>query len=223
MKKAYVHIHRFEYVWVDCKTEHDIRKLDYCQLMVDQIWEFDLIDIPHDLEEDGNVLDLTYVENKVSSTPLALIEWSQKESTSIKDRFQSILANANVWLSSKGIRLKPFSSRSDDDIIGHVGRILDIRMKNKQDSSTPIKAPKLKFTIWARKVKAQGKPLASNVHETWESEVQDEQLEGEHPWILLMFINFKVIRRTMKSMMNKEYHKQISPKNPYPRYLFLLL
>lgn len=90
LKKAYVHVHRIEDIWTDQRTEQDIKKLDYCQLTLDQIQEFNLVDILDDLEEDGNVIDLTYVENKVSSTPLPLIQWSNKESTSIKDRFQSI-------------------------------------------------------------------------------------------------------------------------------------
>lgn len=96
MKKAYTYVHLIEDVWVDCRMKHDIRKLDYCRLTVDQIREFDLVDIPNDLEEDDNVLDLTYVDKNVSSTSLPLIKWSQKESTYIKDKFQIIFANTNV-------------------------------------------------------------------------------------------------------------------------------
>lgn len=65
---------------------------------MDQIREFDLTNILEDFEDDGNVLDLAYVDNKVSSTILPLIQWSQKECTSIRDRFQSILTNTNVWI-----------------------------------------------------------------------------------------------------------------------------
>lgn len=89
--------------------------------------------------------------------------------------------NTNVWLSSKGIPFKPFSSSSNDDIVGPMGRILKIRTKNKQDPVTPAKAPKLKFTVGTKKGKDQGEPLVSNVHETQESEVPDEQLEAKHP------------------------------------------
>lgn len=84
---AYVHVHWIQDVWVDCRTKNDVRKLDYCYLTVNQIREFDLANISNDLEDDGNVPDLAYVDNKVSSTPLPLIKWSQKESTSIRDRF----------------------------------------------------------------------------------------------------------------------------------------
>lgn len=30
LKKAYVHVHRIKDVWVDYRSKHDIRKLDYC-------------------------------------------------------------------------------------------------------------------------------------------------------------------------------------------------
>lgn len=36
MKKAYVHVDRIEDVWVDYWIEHDVRKLDYCWLIVDE-------------------------------------------------------------------------------------------------------------------------------------------------------------------------------------------
>lgn len=45
---------------------------------MEQIQGFDLVDILVDLEEDDNVLYLTYVENKVCSTSFLLIQWSQK-------------------------------------------------------------------------------------------------------------------------------------------------
>lgn len=37
LKKAYIHVHCVEDVLADCRTNHDIRKLDYCRLTVDQI------------------------------------------------------------------------------------------------------------------------------------------------------------------------------------------
>lgn len=89
--------------------------------------------------------------------------------------------NTNVWLASKGISLKPFSFGSRDDTASPMGRRSKLRTKNKQDITTPTKAPKLNFTIGTKKGKAQGEPSTSNVHETQESEVLDEQLEGENP------------------------------------------
>lgn len=121
------------------------------------------------------------LKKKISSTPLPHIQWSQKESTSIRDKFQSILANTNVWISSKGIQLKPFSSSSDDGTVGPVGKRSKIITKNKQDSATPSKAPRLKFIVGTNKGKAQGEPSASNIHEVQEPKIQDKKLEGEHP------------------------------------------
>lgn len=77
--------------------------------------------------------------------------------------------------------MKPFSSGSDDDIDGHVGRRSETRTKNKQDPSTPWKAPKLKFRVGANKGNTQGEPSSSNVYGTRESKVQDEHLDDENP------------------------------------------
>lgn len=73
LKKNYVHVHRIEDVWVDCRSKHDVRKLDYYRLTVEQIENFCLTDDPDNLKEDGDVLDPTYEKNKVSSTPFPLI------------------------------------------------------------------------------------------------------------------------------------------------------
>lgn len=82
--------------------------------------------------------------------------------------------NTNMWISSKGIPLKPFSSSSDDDTTSPIGNKSEIRTKNKQDPSTPAKVPKLKFTVPTKKGKSQGETSASNVYETQESKVPDE-------------------------------------------------
>lgn len=95
--------HTWEDVWVDCRSEHDSRKLDYCHLTVEQIENFGLVDVPGDLEEDDDILDPMFEKKKVSSTPLPLIQWSQKECTSIKACFQSFLPNTVIWLSLHGV------------------------------------------------------------------------------------------------------------------------
>lgn len=87
-----------------------------------KIRKFNLVDISDDLEDHGNILDITYVDNKVPSIAFPLIQWSQKEFTSIPDRCQSNLTNTNVWLTNKGIQLKPFSSGFKDDTAGLVGK-----------------------------------------------------------------------------------------------------
>lgn len=76
--------------------------------------------------------------------------------------------------------MNPFSTSSDEDIIGHVDKRSENRTKNKQDPTTPQKAPKLKFTTGDNKGKSQGEPSISNVQETKESKVQDENLNDEH-------------------------------------------
>lgn len=104
---------------------------------MEQIWDLDLTNILDDLEEDGIIVDLVYVEKKVLGIPLPLIQYSQKEATSIRDIFLSILANTTVWISNKVIQLKPFFTSSDDDTLGTVGKRSKIIRKNKQDPATP--------------------------------------------------------------------------------------
>lgn len=158
LKKPYVHVHWIEDVWADCRSDHDVRRLDYCLLTVEQIENFGLADVPDDLEEDSDILDPLYKNNRVYSTPLPLIQWSQKEQISIKVCFQSILTNTDIWLSLHGVPLKPFSSGCDDDTIGPMGKRFEIRNKNKQDVVTPTKIPKLKFIVGSKKGKSQGEP-----------------------------------------------------------------
>lgn len=108
IKKSCTHVHWVEDVWIDCKIEGGIRRLDYCHLTVEKNKNLDLVNIPEDLEDDGNILGPMYEKNKVVDSPFPFIQWSQKENTSIKARFQNILANTNVWLTQQGIQLKPF-------------------------------------------------------------------------------------------------------------------
>lgn len=121
-----------------------------------------------------------YEKNIVSSTPLFLIQWSQQECTSIKEWFQSIRTNTNIWLTLHGVPMKPFSFDFDDDIVDPMGRRSKIRTKNKQDPTTLAKAHKLKFIVGTKKGKDQGEPSSSNVNETRESNLSIEQVEGEH-------------------------------------------
>lgn len=174
-------MHWIEDVQADCRSEHDVRKFDYSWLTVEQIEDFGLADVPEDLEENSDILDPMYEKNKVSSTPLPLIQWSQKECTSIRAHVQSILTNTNVWLSLHGVPIKLFSPTSDDDTAGPMGKRAYIRTKNKQDLATSTKDPKLKFTVGSKKGKNQGEPLSSNVQEISELEVSDKQEENDHP------------------------------------------
>lgn len=144
IKKSYAHVHQIEDVWIDCRIEEDIQSLDYFRLIVEKIENFNLANIPKNLEEDGDILDPMYKKNKVVRSPLPLIQWSQKENTSIRVRFQNILDNTNVWLTLHGVQLKPFETRSDDDIARPMGKTFELRTKNRQDPIAP-KAPQVKI------------------------------------------------------------------------------
>lgn len=103
IKKNYTHIHQIEDRWVDCRTEEDVQRLDYYHLTVEKIENLDLVEVLEDLEEDGDILDLAYERKIIVGLPLPLIQWSQKENTSIRAKFQRILDNTTVWLNLHGV------------------------------------------------------------------------------------------------------------------------
>lgn len=72
--KSYTHVHKFEYIWVEFRTIEGVRKLEYIQLNLENIKTLDLVDITHDMEDEDDILDPTYEDNKVNiNTRLLLI------------------------------------------------------------------------------------------------------------------------------------------------------
>lgn len=180
LKKSYTHAHWVEDIWIDCRIEEDIRRLDYCCLILEQIENQNIIDIPQDLGDDRVFLDPAYENNKVVDSPLPLIQWSQKENTLIRTRFQSILANTNVWLTQKVIQYKYFQTGSEDDTTWLVGKTSKLRTKNRQDTIVP-KAPKFKFIFGKGKDKIQGESSTQDTQtqDEDEEELLEEEIEHE--------------------------------------------
>lgn len=104
IKRAFTHVHRLEDIWVDLRSKEDVRKMDYSKLTLEQIVDLDLTKIPKGMVDDEKTLDPKYTEQRVVEAPLPSVQWSQKECTSIFDRFQPILANTNAWLKSNNIK-----------------------------------------------------------------------------------------------------------------------
>lgn len=104
IKRTFAHVHRLEDIWVDLHIEEDIRKMDYNSLTLEQIVDLDLTKILEGMVDDKKILDLEYIEQRVVEAPLPVVQWSQKECTSIFDIFQLILANINTWLKSNNIK-----------------------------------------------------------------------------------------------------------------------
>lgn len=102
--RQFVHVYRLEDIWIDLRTEADIQRMDYQRLSIKQIIDFNLADIPPGVEDDDNILDRDYTRNHVEDLPILSPSWSGKESVSILDRFQSILANTNIWLKRRGLK-----------------------------------------------------------------------------------------------------------------------
>ena len=80
--------------------------MDYYILTLQQIIDLNMLEIPLDfqIEDDANILDPEYHQAGFDKRRPFLIQWQQKEGTSILDRFQTILANTNKWLKIKGLK-----------------------------------------------------------------------------------------------------------------------
>lgn len=79
-------------------------------MTIEKIENFDLADVPKDLEEDGDILDDAYERNKVVGLPLPLIQWCQKENNYIRIKLQKIFDNTTAWLNIHGVQMKPFQT-----------------------------------------------------------------------------------------------------------------
>jgi len=106
-----------EDVWADLRTQEEIKKLDYYRLTLSQIEDLKLVDIPEGMADDENIVSPRYVRENVSGSPLPVVLWSKKELTSIRKRFEPILANTNVWQQGKQIQLKDFVTGSEEDTL----------------------------------------------------------------------------------------------------------
>lgn len=193
--KSYVHVHRLEDVWADCKSDEDVRRMDYSHLTLDEIENLDFARIPNTMEDTSDIVDLVYYEQKIVDTPLPPIQWSKKESKSISKRFAPIIAITNQWLLKKGIWMKPLpASSSEEDNDGLVGKTSEVRTKNKEDTQVPPppvsppkskgKAPKFIFTIKGLK-KGESSSMAMQQESAQgldqAEEEEQEQEEGEIP------------------------------------------
>lgn len=146
-KNNYTNVHRIEDVWIYCRIEEDIQRMDYCCLTVEQIENFYLVEVLKDLEEDRDILDPTYEKDNIIGLPLPLIQWSKKENTSLRARFQGILNNTSVWLNLHGVQLKPFQAESfEEEDAGPKGKFSKLRTKNRQEP-IDFKGPRFKFTV----------------------------------------------------------------------------
>ena len=149
IKKAYTHVHRIEDIWIDMRTELDIMKMDYCKLILQQIIDLNMLEIPPNfqVEDDGNILDPEFHQagfNRMCPFP---IQWQQKEGTSMLDRFQSILANTNKWLKSKGLKRVNPKMGLDCGSFGPPGRKSQLEITGKDGASYSNIKNTLKFKL----------------------------------------------------------------------------
>lgn len=77
--------------------------MDYCCLTIEKIENINHTEVPEDFEEDRDILDPTYEKDNIGRLPLLLIQWSKKENTFIRAKFQRILKNTSVWFNLHGV------------------------------------------------------------------------------------------------------------------------
>lgn len=68
--QEFTHVHCLEDIWVDLRTEEDIRRMDYNRVTLEQIVDLDLTKIPKGMVDDGKILDPEYIEQRVGKAPL---------------------------------------------------------------------------------------------------------------------------------------------------------
>lgn len=73
IKRAFTHMHRIEDVWIDLHIEEDIRRMNFSRLTLEQILNFDLTDILEEIEDDEEIVDSIYEQQKIAETPLSPI------------------------------------------------------------------------------------------------------------------------------------------------------
>lgn len=56
LKLSCSHVYHFEDIWADCRDEEHIRKMDYCQLIIEKILDLGVADIPNDIEDTRDLL-----------------------------------------------------------------------------------------------------------------------------------------------------------------------
>lgn len=120
--------------------------MDYSRLTLEQIVFLDPIKIPKVMVDDRKTRDLEYTEQKVTEAPIPSIQWSQKECTSIFDRFQSILANTNALLKSNNVKTIKINVGAEDDSMGPVECKSEVRVKSKEGASSSDTRIKLRVS-----------------------------------------------------------------------------
>lgn len=97
LKKDHHHVYCFEDIWVECRDEDDIQRMEFCRLTMEQIKDLGLANIPEDFEDLGDIINSAYEEEEIANKPLPLVQWSKKEIISIREILAPILHNTSEW------------------------------------------------------------------------------------------------------------------------------
>lgn len=107
VKKGHQQRYCFEDIWVDCRDEEAICKMVFCRLTVQQIKDLGVADLPEDFIDPSDIM-----------RPLPTIQWSRKESVSIRERLAPILANTTEWLHKHDFEMKTFTTDYEGEKYG---------------------------------------------------------------------------------------------------------
>lgn len=102
--------------------------------------------------------------------------------------------------------MKPFTTGSEDNTFGLVGKRSELRTKNEQDPVASPKAPKYKFTVGTRKGKEQEKSSTSGSQQEKEQELEEVECEDEP-------INVDHLEE-QQEQEEEEFDEEDLPKNP---------
>lgn len=174
MRRQFVHVYRLEDIWIDLRIEADIRKMDYCLLSIKQIIDFNLADIPPGVKNDGNILDCDYTRNHVEDSLVLSRSWLGKESVSVWNRFQSILANTNIWLKRRGLKSIKIRAGKDFDHGGPVGKRSEIKGRTKDGASSSAVDPIIPVISTLPKLTIKGGKDTGRVLKVKSTELENE-------------------------------------------------
>lgn len=82
--------------------------MDYCKLTVQQIMDLGVADLPEDFIDLGDIMNAAYDENEISKRPFPAIQWSKKESVSIRESFLpywlTLQSGCKTWLRDESLQ-----------------------------------------------------------------------------------------------------------------------
>lgn len=208
LQKGHKHRYRFEDIWADCRDEEAIRKIDYCRLTVQQIIDLGVVDLPEDFTDPGDIMNAAYDEQEIAKKPLLAIQWSKKESVSIRERLAPILSNIAEWLHKHDFEMKTFRTNSEGEGFEvEADRQQELHMKDKSVAipTSSRRGPRIKFTVSKKDTRAipEGETIESEPSHSKGKGVVFEEIDSDEEGIPVINPLKKKIQQKQTLMRKK--------------------